>query len=105
MRIVLFLMAFLFVGCTIDVEYTVTGTAKNASVSYYDADGSLCQKSSVQLPFSEKITANVGDYVGVTAQNGTSQGIITVTVKKEGDSFKTGTSEGAFCVSSAGGVL
>jgi hypothetical protein len=95
----------LFCGCTIDYTYEVTGDAKSALVTYTDADGSISQETSVSVPWSMNLNGSAGQYVSVSAQNNSASGSVVVEITKEGRSFKTAKSSGAYGVASASGKL
>lgn len=105
----LFIIACLF-SCdafetSADFRYTVTGTAKTASLTYENADGGTSQESDVVLPweYSFSLDKSTYNFLYISAQNGTREGTVIVTIYKDGDVYKTSTSSGAFTIATASG--
>ena len=92
-------------GVIPDVEYKVTGSASTVSVTYTNRDGGTSQESDVSIPWSYSFKGSPNDFVYISAQNQGESGSVTVTIYKNGSSFKTSTSDGAFVIATASGSL
>lgn len=90
---------------SIDVKYKVTGTAATVDVTYENSSGGVSQESDVEVPWSYSFTGDPGDFVYISAQNQGQTGTVTVTIYRDGDVFKTSTSEGAYVIATASGTL
>lgn len=111
----LLFIAFICLGCEKDdpptapttyaVEYTVTGTAANVSVTYALADGGTSQIGDTPTPWSYEFRAVKGTFVYVSAQNQTETGTVTATILRDGREFKTATSTGAYVIATSSGSL
>ena len=97
--------AVLLAGCSIDYSYEVKGTAKTATISYMNDQGSVSQETDAVLPWSMVSKGNLGDIVSVSAQNNGETGDLVVEIVKEGKVFKSGQANGAFGVATAAGSL
>lgn len=108
---VLGLIYLALLGCdnpldsSIDVKYKVTGTAETVDVTYENSSGGVSQESDVEVPWSYSFTGEPGDFVYISAQNQGQTGTVTVTIYRDGDVFKTSTSEGAYVIATASGTL
>lgn len=107
-----FLVAlFLFVGCsnpfdfTIDVVYKVVGSAGEVSVTYENEDGGVSQISSVPTPWEYKFEGEEGQFVYISAQNQNASGTVTVIIERDGKSWKSSSSSGAYVIATASGSL
>lgn len=86
----------------VTVTYEVTGTARQADITFEDGDGGPSQVADVVLPLQRKtddgygieITMDRGQVFYISAQN-QHGGTITCTVKVDGQVVKTSTSSGA----------
>ena len=103
--VIILAMFFLFMGCSIEYTYKITGTADSAIVTYTNKSGDISQETSASIPWKKTLTGYVGDAVSVSAQNLSDTGTIAVEIWKEGSLFKTSDSRGPYCVSSASGTL
>ena len=88
-----------------EAEYRVTGTASRVDVTYENADGGMSQVSNVTVPWSYRwSSAESGDFLYVSAQIvNASGGSVTVTIRKDGDTFKSSTSSGFASIATASG--
>lgn len=87
------------------VRYEVTGSAETVDITYQNADGGTSQLSGVTLPWSTTFTGQALDFVYVSAQNKGETGTVTATIYRDGEQFKSSTSEGAYVIASADGTL
>ena len=90
---------------THDVRYEVTGSAQAVDITYTNESGGTSQLSDVSVPWSVSFTGDALDLVSVMAQNKGEAGSVTTTIYRDGESWKTSTSEGAYVVASASGAL
>lgn len=88
-----------------DVKYKVTGTAATVDVTIENEDGGCSQFSDVSVPWTYSFEREEGEFVYVSAQNCGNSGSVTVTIYKDGDTFKTSTSSGAYVIATASGTL
>ena len=92
-------------GGSIDVEYEVTGSAYSVDVTYENSGGTTSREYGVGVPWSYRFSADPGDYVYISAQNTGTYGTVTVAIYLDGEIYEAETSEGAYCVATAGGTL
>ena len=100
--------AILFIaGCSFEreVRYEVTGTAALVDITIENSSGGTSQYADVAPPWTYDFSAKVDDFVYVSAQNATSTGSVTATIKIDGDTFKTSTSSGAYVIATASGSV
>jgi len=88
-----------------DVEYKVTGSASTVNVTYENASGGVSQESDVSVPWSYTFEGEPDGFVYISAQNQGSSGTVTATIYKNGKSFKTSTSSGAYVIATASSSL
>ncbi len=107
MKKLLLIMLVIFVGCSsnVEVEYSITGTAKSVSVTYESEGGGTSQESEVSLPWKMSFTGMIGDFVYVSAQNQNSTGSVKCTIYKNGSILETSESSGAYVISTASGSI
>ena len=107
-------VAILFVNCgdnqllgptVYNVEYKVTGSASTVSLTYTNSNGGASQESDVSVPWSYSFKGSPDDFVYISAQNQGDNGSVTVTIYKNGSSFKTSTSNGAYVIATASGSI
>jgi hypothetical protein len=90
---------------TYQVKYSVTGSATKVDITYENEDGGTSQVAGASVPWSYSFTGEKGDFVYISAQNQDSTGTVTVTIYRDGDTFKTSTSSGAYVIATASGTL
>lgn len=87
------------------VEYTVSGTATRASLTYATSGGGTAQQADRALPWTFSWTANRGDFVYISAQNSGQTGCVSVTITVRSATYKTTQSCGAFVIATASGTV
>lgn len=108
---VLLWLLLLFFSCSslfdtsYDVEYKVTGSASKVDITIENEDGGTSQYHDVPVPWSYTFKGEVGDFVYVSAQNQGQSGTVTATIYRDGETFKTSTSSGAYVIATASGSL
>jgi hypothetical protein len=85
------------------IEYRVTGTTLQASVTFENVSGGTSQMDPVAVPWSTAFTAYPDAFLYISAQNNTASGTITASVIKNGLVYKTTTSTGAYVIATASG--
>lgn len=90
---------------TYDVKYELSGTASTVDITYTNEDGGTSQLSDVPLPWTLTFKRGSGQFVYVSGQNQAETGSVVATVYKDGKVFKTSTSEGAYVIATASGML
>lgn len=105
----LFIIACLF-SCdafetSANFKYTVTGTAKTASVTYENADGGTSQESNIALPweYSFSLDKSLYNFLYISARIDRDGGTVTTTIYKDGDVYKISSSSGAYSGATASG--
>lgn len=91
---------------TYHVEYTVTGPAagKTAFATYASASGVTEQKDIVLPGSIVRYSAVPGDFLYISAQNQTSAGSVSVSIKVNGTTWKSATSSAAYGIATASGT-
>ena len=88
------------------VVYEVTGSATLIfCITIENQDGGTSQYTDIVPPWTMNLSMYRGDFVYVSAQNGTDTGTVTATIYVDGAVFKTSTSSGAYVIASAYGTL
>jgi len=90
-------------GARRQVAYEISGTAKNVSVPYANAQGMVEHQETIQLPFTTSFLAPSAMVVSIVAKNGGKSGTIPCTFLIEGKVIETNTSEGADTRAKCGG--
>lgn len=108
--LLLVLSALLWSGCdslsgASNIEYAVTGTATKVSLTYGLSGGGTEQIASTTVPWSYPFRGKKGDFLYLSAQIVEGTGTVVVTIKKNGETFKTATSSGFASVATASGTL
>jgi hypothetical protein len=101
----LFLLVLVALACnlsefdnkTFNVEYTVDGTARSASLTYQNEQGGGEQET-VRLPWHAVFTVRRGQFLYISAQNQGESGDVTTQIKINGHVVKTATSRGAYTI-------
>lgn len=93
------------VSKTHDVRYEVTGSAQSVDLTYTNDTGGTSQQSAVPLPWSYSFKGDTLAFVDVSAQNTGETGTVIATIYRDGEMWKTSTSEGAYVIASASGAL
>lgn len=108
-RLVLIALLTAFSGCNAltgasDIEYSITGlNVQRVSITYESGSGGTSQVASATLPWSYSFKADRDAFLYVSAQIIQGTGSITATIRKNGDSFKTGTASGFAAIATASG--
>lgn len=85
------------------VTYTVSGSAREVSVTYANASEGTSQ-ATVSVPWSHSFTCTKsGQFLYISAQNQGQTGTVTVRITKGGTTYKESTSSGAFVIATASG--
>ena len=88
------------------VVYEVTGSASLIfCITIENQDGGTSQYTDIVPPWTMNLSMYSGDFVYVSAQNGTDTGTVTATIYVDGAVFKTSTSDGSYVIASAYGTL
>ncbi len=88
-----------------DVEYRVTGTARQVDITIQNQDGGTSQFDDVDVPWDYSFKGHPGDFVYVFAQNQGQTGTVIVTINRDGKKFKSSESQGTFVIATASGTL
>jgi hypothetical protein len=89
----------------LSVELKVTGTAQTVSITFQNKEGGTSQISDVVMPWSYKYTGYPNKFYYISAQNNGETGTIMITVLRNGATYKTSTSSGAYVIATASGSL
>jgi len=95
----------LFIGCSIECEYKVTGSANTVDVTYSNESEGTSQESNVSIPWTYSFEGEEGQFVYISAQNQGETGSVTVTIYRNGKKIETSTSNGAYVIATASGSL
>jgi hypothetical protein len=87
---------------TYTVLYVVSGSAKQASLTYNNSQGGTAQQT-VNLPWQTQFTMKKGDFLYISAQNQADVGSVVSEIKVDGNVFKSTISSGAFVIATASG--
>jgi len=95
------------IDTTHNITYRITGTATSVSVTYENENGGTSQISKVYLPWEYNLYGmKAGDFVYISAQNNGEHGTVTVEILLDGWwPVKSSTSEGAYVIATASGML
>jgi len=95
-----------------EVVYEVTGTASSVSITYQNESGGTAQQDSIGLPMTNKagqsgmhFKMDDGAFMYISAQNEGSTGSVTCTIKVDGKTVKTTTSQGAYVIATCSDYL
>jgi len=88
-----------------EASYEISGTATRVDITYQNSTGGTSQIANVSLPWTYSLSnLKSGDFLYVSAQIvNDSGGSITVTINREGKSFKTGSASGFAAIGTASG--
>jgi hypothetical protein len=87
------------------VEYSVTGTATRASMTYATASNGTAQQSERGLPWKHEWMADAGEFTYISAQNDGSTGCVRVEIKLRNVPWKSTQSCGAYVIASVSGSV
>lgn len=87
------------------VQYRVTGTATQASMTYATSGGGTAQQGDRFLPWSFETTMSTGDFVYISAQNSGETGCVNVEIRVRAVTYKSTQSCGAFVIATASGSV
>jgi hypothetical protein len=86
-----------------EVEYVITGSAREAFISYFNADGGT-EQVEARVPWSKKFSMKDGAPVSIVAQNqGT--GTITCEIRLNGNKWKSATTTAQYGVVTCAGWI
>jgi hypothetical protein len=86
-----------------DVTYSVTGSARLASITMTNGQGGTEQQD-VALPWSQPVIGlRSGQFVSLSVQNGSDFGDVTCEIRVNGTSFKTSTSSAPYGIADCSG--
>jgi hypothetical protein len=95
-----------------EVTYLLSGTTREASITYSTPNGGTAQQSDIDVPLVTKSghvgivqTFGKGDFVYLSAQNSLDSGTITCTIQVDGVTVLTNTSSGAYVIAECDGRL
>lgn len=111
-RAALLALVLSVVGCgsssdgesSFSVVYRVTGSAASVDVTFESEGGGTSQLSDEAIPWSYTFEAARGDFLYVSAQNQGETGSVTASVRVNGQTIDSATSEGAFVIATASGT-
>ena len=103
--IVLISLSILYIGCSIECEYKVTGSANRVDVTYSNKSGGTSQESNVSTPWTHSFKGENEQFVYISAQNQGESGNVTVSIYRNGKKIETSTSNGAYVIATASGSL
>lgn len=87
------------------IEYEVTGTCEKADVTYTNYEGGMEQISKVSVPWKKGYTVAIKEsgniILTISAQNQNEHGSVSTSIKINGKTIKSSTSEGSYVVASA----
>ena len=92
------------VDLTYNVKYSVTGTASHVFITYENSSGGTSQEDTTS-PWSYTFTAEIGFWTYLSAQNQDDCGSVIVTIYRDGEVFKTSTSNGGYVIATVDGEL
>ena len=95
----------------VTVTYEVTGTARQADITFEDGDGGPSRVQGAVVPlqrttdggYGSEVTMDRGQSFYISAQNQDVGGTVTCTVKVDGEVVKTSTSTGADTIATCTG--
>lgn len=88
-----------------NVEYKVTGTANKVDIIIENKDGGASMYSDIPIPWSYSFEREQGEFVYISAQNCGETGSVTVTIYRDGDVFRTATSDDLWATATVYGTL
>ena len=90
-------------GASGPVTYSVTGTARRASLTYQNDTGGT-EQHTVSIPWSNSYFGfGLGDFVYVSAQNEGETGTLLCEIKSGGQVVYSGSASGAYSICTASG--
>lgn len=87
---------------TYRVKYRVSGTTREASVTYNNAQGGTEQRD-VSVPWETSLTVKGGHFLYLSAQNQQDHGSIVAEILVNGKTWKKSESSGAYKIASCSG--
>jgi len=91
-----------FIG-TQDIEYVVSGSADNASITYINSQGGMEQRT-VNVPWRHQVEMKAGSYVSLIATNN-GYGSIACEIRLNGTAWKKSVSTAPFGFASCAGTI
>ena len=85
------------------VVYEIRGTADTVDITFNNDTGGTEQQSNIRVPYTISYEDFQDDFLYISAQNNGPTGSVIVTIKVNGETFKTSKSEGAYVIASASG--
>lgn len=83
------------------VQYVVSGASRQADLTYQNANADTSQESGAIVPWDYSFTADVGEFLYISAQRGEAPGDITCSIQVDGVTVETNTSSGPFTICQA----
>ena len=115
MKKLLFLsiLSLFFITCEKDIQepivyqvkYEITGSTTSVNITYENEQGGTSQVAEANVPWLTTFQRVKGSFVYLSAQNKLDEGTVTVTIYRDGSSFKTSTSTGGYVIATASGLL
>lgn len=87
-----------------DVTYSVTCTSGTVDITI-NTGGNIAQYTDVDTPWSTEFEADEDTFVYVSAQNNQSNGIVTVSISKDGNILQSNSCSGSYCITTASGSV
>ncbi len=93
-------------GETHSVTYSVSGSARQIDVNYYNANGDQSQETGLRMPYTRTLQIESGSFTYISAQNVSGMsGDLTCTISVDGVQKESNTSSGAAAICTASGNL
>lgn len=86
------------------IVYRISGTARSASITYYNAQGGTEQQD-ISVPWEIKFDMDYYDFATISAQKDGEGGTITCEIFDNGRQWLTSTSSAAYGIASCGGLV
>ena len=93
------------ISTTHTVKYEVTGSATSIDLTYNLDSDDASQENGRAVPWSKSFSADEGNFLYVSAQNGGESGNVTCTIYVDGVAAKTNTSTGGYTIATCSGRL
>lgn len=88
-----------------DVSYSVTCSSGTVNVTIQNSSKGTSQFSDVKTPWNYDFSAEDNDFVYVSAQNNQSSGKVSCYITKDGNTIKSNSCSGAYCIATCSGSL
>jgi hypothetical protein len=84
------------------VTFEITGSAERVELTL--EGGEETEQGEYQIPFSQEVSVDSGDFVYISAQNLGTTGTVTCTIYVDGELLATTTAQGSYVVVSCSGI-